>query len=360
MGIDTTLVCPWDPHAMDPRIRARTFPRAAGAVGRLANMRDIAAILTREDADIYHFHDIDIAPMMALFHLRTGRPVVYDIHENYSLEMYQKTYLQDWMRPVLASAVYWTQRYCTAIVRNVVAVVDRIEKDFARPGVRCMQVRNFASRDVCRVDAPPYRRRPPVVSFLASQYVWNGSRVFLDAAERVLQRHPEARFESIDRFSHEEALRREAMDRCSRPPLAGAVEYLPLVPVHEVPHYVKRARVGLYLGLDVPKQREALPTKLFEYMGCGVPVVASDLPYARRHVGETGAGLLSRPGDAADVAEKVCHLLEHPQQAEAMGRRGRQAISDRLNWEAEMERLVRFYETILPESGVRASIAYGA
>jgi glycosyltransferase involved in cell wall biosynthesis len=37
-------------------------------------------------------------------------------------------------------------------------------------------------------------------------------------------------------------------------------------------------------------------------------------------------------------------LIKHPEEAEAMGKRGRKAVEVRYNWEAESERLLNFYE----------------
>ncbi|WP_243669690.1 glycosyltransferase [Methanoculleus chikugoensis] len=77
-----------------------------------------------------------------------------------------------------------------------------------------------------------------------------------------------------------------------------------------------------------------LPNKLFDYMLCGLPVVASDFPEIRKVVAETECGVLVDPTDPPDaIAEAITYLLEHPDAARRMGgENGRKAVLERYNW----------------------------
>ena len=63
------------------------------------------------------------------------------------------------------------------------------------------------------------------------------------------------------------------------------------------------AWAGLSLLDDTPAFREAMPSKLYEYLACGIPVLTTDLPRPAALVRQTGAGAV-----VSDVAELVAQL----------------------------------------------------
>jgi glycosyltransferase involved in cell wall biosynthesis len=94
---------------------------------------------------------------------------------------------------------------------------------------------------------------------------------------------------------------------------------------------------------------EAQPTKLYEYMSAGIPVVASNYPLLREIVEGYGCGLSVDPMDPAAIAQAIQWLLQHPQEAEEMGKRGRQVVLQRYNWEQEAVVLRNVYQELLKD-----------
>jgi glycosyltransferase involved in cell wall biosynthesis len=84
-----------------------------------------------------------------------------------------------------------------------------------------------------------------------------------------------------------------------------------------------------------------------EAMACGKPVIASNLPGVRSVVSDGEDGLLVRPGDVEDLAEKIQMLLDDPQRRREMGERGRDKVEEKYAWPKIIPRLVRVYEEVL-------------
>lgn len=106
-------------------------------------------------------------------------------------------------------------------------------------------------------------------------------------------------------------------------PLRSRVEFL---------GFMTRERVGaLYARafcVVVPSiSQENQPNTLLEAMAHGRPAVVSDLGSLREMVTHGETGLLFRAGDARDLAVKLDALLDDPERAREMGRRGREYVA---------------------------------
>ncbi|GIW56092.1 MAG: hypothetical protein KatS3mg082_2496 [Nitrospiraceae bacterium] len=105
-----------------------------------------------------------------------------------------------------------------------------------------------------------------------------------------------------------------------------------------------RCVAGLVTYLPEPNHVEAGPNKLFEYMAAGLPVIASDFPAWRELLDGMGCALFVDPTDPREIARAIDWIVEHPAEAEEMGRRGRRAVEERFNWDnrrPEADRAVR-------------------
>lgn len=343
LGFRVVLISPWPPRENDG-IEYSSFPRSSGIAGRLHQMKEIWRRLRRVHADLYHFHDMDLVPLMTLWRLLAGKPVVYDVHENYPEEMLYRHWVPNVIRRPLAMAIRLMEAACGSILRNVVIVVDEQRATVGPPWLNTEIVRNYASLSLRHGLRCDHDVRRSFVLMNGSSHVAVGVLLFLDVAEQVLQRHPQATFALIDRFSRGDALRDEVIRRISEPPLRGHVELLPRVAPDQVMRYLNRATVGVSFDLRVPARIKALPTKLFEYMAAEVPIVATDLPYATEIIGRCKCGLLGRPEEPQTLVDAVCRLLDDPALARCLGRAGGEAFLQHYNWESHDRIFTRLYQ----------------
>jgi len=66
----------------------------------------------------------------------------------------------------------------------------------------------------------------------------------------------------------------------------------------------------------------AVPTKVYAYMACGVPVVGCGSSELRDLIDESGAGMFVDNNPHA-IAEATIHLLNNPKERDEMGKNGR-------------------------------------
>lgn len=119
---------------------------------------------------------------------------------------------------------------------------------------------------------------------------------------------------------------------------AGRIHVLGPVPPAEIPAVTASADVAaMPIQPTTLNHRLTAPTKLFDAMGAGVPVVATDLEGMGAIVRETGCGELCRPDDPADLARAIRAVLDAPPaRRAAYGEAGRRAIESTYGWERQV------------------------
>jgi len=91
--------------------------------------------------------------------------------------------------------------------------------------------------------------------------------------------------------------------RLGRPDVVGRVRWHGRQPPERAWHFARGAHVGMTLLADTPAFRAAVPTKVYEYLACGLAVVTSPLPRVVELVSTAGAGWV------VDGAEATGQLL---------------------------------------------------
>ena len=116
----------------------------------------------------------------------------------------------------------------------------------------------------------------------------------------------------------------------------------------EIPEWTRGADVSaMPVQPDTLNHRFNTPTKLYDAIGVGVPVVASKLPGITPIVEETGCGVLCDPTDPADVARAIRDIIDAPEdQRVALRMRCLEAARTRYAWQHQARELLRVYDDI--------------
>jgi colanic acid biosynthesis glycosyl transferase WcaI len=110
------------------------------------------------------------------------------------------------------------------------------------------------------------------------------------------------------------------------------VKLIPPVPLAEVAVLYRAAFAGLATLRDSPLFEGARPSKIFPILASAKPVIYSGAGEGARLVAENDVGVVCRPEDAHALAEAIGNLLDHPDDAAAMGKRGRALVEAQFSW----------------------------
>lgn len=89
------------------------------------------------------------------------------------------------------------------------------------------------------------------------------------------------------------------------------VEILPHVPIREVPGLMAKADLGIYTAYPSPHMNIAPPTKVFEFVQMGLPVIASRLPVLEQCFDDNSMKFFS-PGNVEAFSAAVEQLWSDP------------------------------------------------
>ena len=83
-----------------------------------------------------------------------------------------------------------------------------------------------------------------------------------------------------------------------------------------------------------------------EAFACGVPVIAARLGVMAESVEEGRTGMLFRPGDPQDLADKVCWAMDHPDAMARMGENARRVYEEKYTSEKNYKMLMDIYQKV--------------
>jgi len=292
-----------------------------------------------QHADAYHFHDpelIFIGMLLKLF----GKKVIYDVHEDVPRQILTKHWIPCKIRPFLGKLIKFVESISALGFNGIITVTPSIAKNF--PKHKTIIVQNFPIlNEFSQFKADNYSQRKSIIIYIGTISSLRGAKEMVEAMD-LLPREIKSYLILMGKFSYPN-LKNELKK------IGGwdKVNFMDWQPRKYVEGILLKARVGLVPFHPVPNHIESQPNKFFEYMAAGIPIVVSDFPVWRKFVEDSGCGILVDPLNPNDIAHAIQWLLEHPDQAAAMGRRGQEAVKFKYNWENEAKKLIKFYKNLL-------------
>jgi glycosyltransferase involved in cell wall biosynthesis len=188
-------------------------------------------------------------------------------------------------------------------------------------------------------DVPSERKR---VVYCGTVGLAQGVRTFLEAARELDGERPDLEFLVVG-----DGAERGELEALAREWGLGNVTFTGRVTHAEVPRVVGSAAVTVMLLRDVPLFRDALPTKILEYMAAGRPVVAAAAGQVAELVESVEAGIVCPPEDGGAVAEAIRRLAADDAEARRLGQNGRRYVEENLSRRSMVDRLEREIQGLL-------------
>ncbi len=219
---------------------------------------------------------------------------------------------------------------------------ELIEQGFERKRIVC------AANGVDADALQSLRRCPPVhwrarlglaetvtIGFIGTFGLWHGVSLLPAIVELVSVEAPHARWVLIGDGPLFDEVRAEIQNR----DLADRVLMTRVVPHESALELLAACDVCVSPHIPNPDGTRFFgsPTKLFEYMGLGKAIVASDLEQIGETIEHERNGLLCEPGDASAAAAAIGRLIRDPALQARLGARALDDAQSRHSWKAHVQ-----------------------
>lgn len=341
---DVTIIAPSDSGGAgeDGGVRVVAVRRpASNLLHPVTLWRAFRACLSHK-CDVIHCHEPDALLIALLLKAVSGRKVVYDVHEHwpseipFDLGLPNTTALTRFLEHLISPVELGLARFADAKI----AVSESVAERFRGNGREPVIISNFSVAD----SMPPASQAGSgysVMYMAGNMQLFHGIRECISAMSKVTANYPDLSLTLVGNVREDIGAIAAKTDPRPEITLTG---YLPYREMYET---LRAGCIGLLVFQpDYYNAYIGLPNKLFDYMLCGLPVVASDFPEIRRVVREAECGVLVDPTDPDAIAEAIIYLLEHPDEAQRMGANGRRAVERRYNWGEMERRLLAMYRGV--------------
>jgi len=312
------------------------LPMSQGRLGRMWLALRVGKYVSKDgEFDAIHFHDPELIPAMIWLSLRHPRVrILYDVHEELPLEVFSKSYIPRPLRPLASgfARLLWSMA-----ARRFHAFAPATEAIAAHwPPERTRVVHNYP-RSMFNRPRNGLEVNPNRIAFVGALTQIHGVEEVLQSVSRLRQEYPQVRLELYGRVL--DASLKPAVDRSVR---EGWGQHIPWLEPAELVTRLSGAGVGLVPYRPLPDHLNALPTKIFEYMALGIPILASDFPLWRRIIQEQNVGLCSPP-TVEGITQGLRLMLSDPARLQAWSVRAQETYQQRYRWEVEAENLRSLY-----------------
>ena len=298
-------------------------------------------------ADVYHFHDPELIALgFALKVLRPAAAVVYDVHEDYPSMMRVKYWIPIALRPIVAECVQVANAAAGLLLDGIVTADPSVLKDFeGTAGKKAIVHYNFPKASMFTAQTTKISAPVADLVYIGGMSDRAGTYVLLDALALLAERglRVSARLAG---YTDGEVGRSAIRARIQTLGLTEQVEFCGRIPHSEVPAWIHSGRIGLVTLQPIDKFLKNIPTKMFEYWACGLPVIASDLPPIRQFLEDEKNGLFFNPRSPEDLAHAIRRLVESPRECHRMGTNGQTQVFESWNNDRQIDTLVNFYAQI--------------
>jgi len=183
-----------------------------------------------------------------------------------------------------------------------------------------------------------------VVIFVGNLAPWQGVEYLLHAVPLIVEEKPKTKFLIVGDGIMKDKLKSLTKELNIR----RSIIFTGTVPYESVPEYMNLSDICVAPFIRTRNESIGLsPLKIYEYLSCGKPVVASDIRGVGTILESSNSGIPVIPDAHGELSGAIIKLLNDKQLREQMGENGRKMVVNNYSWETTAKKTIVVFESIL-------------
>lgn len=242
-------------------------------------------------------------------------------------------------------------KYCDRIVSVTDKLKDELVKLYSLPAEKITVINNGANTDIFKpMDKKHARDRLKLdnskkyVCFVGNLAAWQGVEFLVCSAPYILEKCPEVRFFVVG----DGAMKDKLLEIASEIGVLDKFTFTGRIPYENVPVYINAADVCVAPFIRDRNSKIGLSAlKTYEYLACGKPIVASNMPGVKELIDLSGGGISVPSEDPAELANAVVKLISDQKMRDAMGEQGRKYVIENHSWDGVARKILDICHEII-------------
>ncbi len=340
---DITIIGPYDKEfEVVSGIKIKGIHKPKNLIERFLSLNDIVNKAIETNADIYHFHDFEI--IYKALYIKKKLPnakIVYDVHEHYPDMVSMSKKVPKLIRPLLTLMVDKSELFISKRFDFIITADEAVQSRFKSVCKDVEVIHNYTQFDAKKND--DIKKEYDLI-YQGGITIERGALQILKAIKELKKnlKYTNVKLIFVGPFGYAKC-KDILITYIEKNGLNDNVKFAGRVDHSVVREYMYKSKIGLVPLLPEPKYFKNIPTKQFEYMSCGIPVIGSYMPPIKKYITAYKSGLVINPLDEKEIAKNIECLLEDEKLREEMGNNGIKAISEEFNWKNEEKKLIEIY-----------------
>jgi len=188
-----------------------------------------------------------------------------------------------------------------------------------------------------------------LIGFIGTFGKWHGAEVLTEAFGMLLRENPNLKESLFLILIGDGITMSEVKQKINQYNIEKNVILTGQIPQSMGPKYLSICDILVSPHIPTPDGTKFFgsPTKLFEYMAMGKPIIASNLNQIGRILENEVTAILTKPGDPYSIKDAILKLINNKELCDFIAKNAREKVISEYTWEKNVSRVIEKFKEII-------------